>query len=80
MNKHLQLTISELKDAYEEVSKLEAHLDNASMPIRNMLFEKRDRKGLIDLAKMLPEQSEARQYTMQLIYRLDDIEVKGEEE
>lgn len=80
MNKHLQLTIADLKDAYEEVSKLEGHLDNASMPIRNDLFEKRDRKGLVELAKLLPEQSMALRYTMQLIYRLDDIEVKGENE
>ena len=78
MNKHLLLTIADLKDAYEEVSKMEGHLDNAAMPIRNELFEKRDRKGLIELARLLPEQSMARRYVMELIYRLDDIEVKGE--
>jgi hypothetical protein len=78
-DKNLKEAISNLKDAYSEVSTREAELDAVSMPIRNMLFDGRDRKGLIALCRDLPDCSMAWRYTLQLIYELENLAVKGEE-
>lgn len=71
----LERAVELVNQTRKNASSAEGHLDNVVMPIRNHLFEARDRKGLLALARKLPDGSMARRYTVQLIYRLDDLEI-----